>query len=64
GEHIPGTLRFRLSPAARNILEKHSLDASQGTATGPRGIFTKEDALKLVQLKQTGKILEHHHHHH
>ncbi|KAI4070732.1 pyruvate dehydrogenase complex component X, partial [Homo sapiens] len=36
-EHIPGTLRFRLSPAARNILEKHSLDASQGTATGPRG---------------------------
>nr|P86238.1 RecName: Full=Pyruvate dehydrogenase protein X component, mitochondrial; AltName: Full=Dihydrolipoamide dehydrogenase-binding protein of pyruvate dehydrogenase complex; AltName: Full=Lipoyl-containing pyruvate dehydrogenase complex component X [Mesocricetus auratus] len=27
---------FRLSPAARNILEKHSLDASQGTATGPR----------------------------
>ncbi|XP_008000401.1 pyruvate dehydrogenase protein X component, mitochondrial [Chlorocebus sabaeus] len=57
-EHIPGTLRFRLSPAARNILEKHSLDASQGTATGPRGIFTKEDALRLVQLKQTGKITE------
>uniref|UniRef100_A0A8C9HVR1 Dihydrolipoamide acetyltransferase component of pyruvate dehydrogenase complex n=1 Tax=Piliocolobus tephrosceles TaxID=591936 RepID=A0A8C9HVR1_9PRIM len=57
-EHIPGTLQFRLSPAARNILEKHSLDASQGTATGPRGIFTKEDALRLVQLKQTGKITE------
>ena len=33
---------FRLSPAARNILEKHALDANQGTATGPRGIFTKE----------------------
>jgi hypothetical protein len=31
-----------LSPAARNILEKHALNASQGTATGPRGIFTKE----------------------
>ncbi|XP_030187882.1 pyruvate dehydrogenase protein X component, mitochondrial [Lynx canadensis] len=57
-EHIPGKLQFRLSPAARNILEKHSLDASQGTATGPRGIFTKEDALKLVQLKETGKITE------
>ncbi|KAL0600503.1 Pyruvate dehydrogenase protein X component, mitochondrial [Plecturocebus cupreus] len=35
-EHTPGTLQFRLSPAAHNILEKHSLDASQGTATGPR----------------------------
>ncbi|XP_039722765.1 pyruvate dehydrogenase protein X component, mitochondrial [Pteropus medius] len=57
-EHAPGKLQFRLSPAARNILEKHSLDANQGTATGPRGIFTKEDALKLVQLKQMGKITE------
>ncbi|XP_051681937.2 pyruvate dehydrogenase protein X component, mitochondrial isoform X2 [Oryctolagus cuniculus] len=55
-EHTPGTLQLRLSPAARNILEKHALDAGQGTATGPRGIFTKEDALRLVQLKQTGKI--------
>ncbi|XP_010610901.1 pyruvate dehydrogenase protein X component, mitochondrial isoform X2 [Fukomys damarensis] len=54
----PGTLQFRLSPAARNILEKHALDASQGTATGPRGIFTKEDALNLVKSKQTGKITE------
>ncbi|XP_016061697.1 PREDICTED: pyruvate dehydrogenase protein X component, mitochondrial isoform X2 [Miniopterus natalensis] len=57
-EHTPGKLQLRLSPAARNILEKHSLDASQGTATGPRGIFTKEDALKLVQLRQMGKISE------
>ncbi|XP_019495100.1 PREDICTED: pyruvate dehydrogenase protein X component, mitochondrial [Hipposideros armiger] len=57
-QHTPGTLQLRLSPAARNILEKHALDASQGTATGPRGIFTKEDALKLVQLKQMGKVPE------
>ncbi|XP_013369698.1 PREDICTED: pyruvate dehydrogenase protein X component, mitochondrial isoform X2 [Chinchilla lanigera] len=57
-EPPPGTLQFRLSPAARNILEKHALDASQGTATGPRGIFTKEDALNLVKLKQAGKITE------
>uniref|UniRef100_A0A4X1SR46 Dihydrolipoamide acetyltransferase component of pyruvate dehydrogenase complex n=1 Tax=Sus scrofa TaxID=9823 RepID=A0A4X1SR46_PIG len=57
-EHTPGKLQFRLSPAARNILEKHALDANQGTATGPRGIFTKEDALKLVQLKEMGKITE------
>ncbi|XP_001503364.2 pyruvate dehydrogenase protein X component, mitochondrial [Equus caballus] len=57
-EVTPGKLQFRLSPAARNILEKHTLDASQGTATGPRGIFTKEDALKLVHLKQLGKITE------
>ncbi|XP_057605533.1 pyruvate dehydrogenase protein X component, mitochondrial-like [Hippopotamus amphibius kiboko] len=57
-EHTPGKLQFCLIPAARNILEKHSLDANRGTATGPRGIFTKEDALKLVQLKQMGKITE------
>nr|XP_031315671.1 pyruvate dehydrogenase protein X component, mitochondrial isoform X2 [Camelus dromedarius] len=57
-EHTPGKLQFRLSPAARNILEKHALDANQGAATGPRGIFTKEDALKLVQLKQMGKSPE------
>ncbi|XP_040836028.1 pyruvate dehydrogenase protein X component, mitochondrial isoform X1 [Ochotona curzoniae] len=54
--HTPGSLQMRLSPAARNILEKYALEATQGTATGPRGIFTKEDALKLVQLKQMGKI--------
>ncbi|XP_032696936.1 pyruvate dehydrogenase protein X component, mitochondrial isoform X1 [Lontra canadensis] len=57
-EHTLEKLQFRLSPAARNILEKHALDACQGTATGPWGIFTKEDALKLVQLKETGKITE------
>ncbi|XP_004369845.1 pyruvate dehydrogenase protein X component, mitochondrial isoform X1 [Trichechus manatus latirostris] len=57
-EHTPGKLQFRVSPAARNILDKHALDASEGTATGPRGIFTKEDALKLVELKQMDKITE------
>nr|XP_056706995.1 pyruvate dehydrogenase protein X component, mitochondrial [Euleptes europaea] len=57
-EHQPGKLRFRLSPAARNILEKHGLDASHSTATGPRGIFTKEDALKLLSQKQKGKPIE------
>ncbi|XP_072475271.1 pyruvate dehydrogenase protein X component, mitochondrial [Notamacropus eugenii] len=51
-------LSFRLSPAARNILETNDIDASQGTPTGPRGIFTKEDALKLVKLKKSGKLDE------
>ncbi|XP_044292564.1 pyruvate dehydrogenase protein X component, mitochondrial isoform X1 [Varanus komodoensis] len=51
--HHPGKLQFRLSPAARNILDTHGLDASQLTPSGPRGIFTKEDALKL--LAQKGK---------
>uniref|UniRef100_A0A2K5QDH6 Dihydrolipoamide acetyltransferase component of pyruvate dehydrogenase complex n=1 Tax=Cebus imitator TaxID=2715852 RepID=A0A2K5QDH6_CEBIM len=46
-EHTPRTLQFRLSPAACNNLEK-TLTGS----TGPRGIFTKEDALRLAQLKQ------------
>ncbi|KAJ7344617.1 hypothetical protein JRQ81_000567 [Phrynocephalus forsythii] len=54
----PGKLQFRLSPAARNILEKHGLDASHSTPTGPRGIFTKEDALVLLGQKQKGKPID------
>ncbi|NWR00807.1 ODPX protein, partial [Paradoxornis webbianus] len=57
-QHPPGKLQVRLSPAARNILETHGLDASNITPTGPRGIFTKEDALKLLQEKQKGKPSE------
>ncbi|XP_026520479.1 pyruvate dehydrogenase protein X component, mitochondrial isoform X2 [Notechis scutatus] len=51
-EEHPGKEQFRLSPAARNILETHGLDASHCTPSGPRGIFTKEDALKLLEQKQ------------
>ncbi|XP_026562944.1 pyruvate dehydrogenase protein X component, mitochondrial isoform X2 [Pseudonaja textilis] len=51
-EEHPGKERFRLSPAARNILETHGLDASHCKPSGPRGIFTKEDALKLLEQKQ------------
>uniref|UniRef100_A0A803W468 Dihydrolipoamide acetyltransferase component of pyruvate dehydrogenase complex n=1 Tax=Ficedula albicollis TaxID=59894 RepID=A0A803W468_FICAL len=57
-QHQPGTMQVRLSPAARNILETHGLDPSNVTPTGPRGIFTKEDALKLLQEKQKGKPSE------
>ncbi|XP_066853264.1 pyruvate dehydrogenase protein X component, mitochondrial [Anser cygnoides] len=57
-EHPPGKLQVRLSPAARNILETHGLDPSNVTPSGPRGIFTKEDALKLLQEKQKGKPSE------
>ncbi|XP_025945101.1 pyruvate dehydrogenase protein X component, mitochondrial isoform X2 [Apteryx rowi] len=56
-EHHPGKL-IRLSPAARNILKTHGLDPSNITPSGPRGIFTKEDALKLLQEKQKGKPSE------
>ncbi|XP_058017631.1 pyruvate dehydrogenase protein X component, mitochondrial [Ahaetulla prasina] len=51
-EEHQGKGEFRLSPAARNILETHGLDASRCTPSGPRGIFTKEDALKLLEQKQ------------
>ncbi|XP_020638475.3 pyruvate dehydrogenase protein X component, mitochondrial isoform X1 [Pogona vitticeps] len=54
----PGKLQFRLSPAARNILESHGLDASHCTPSGPRGIFTKEDALMLLEQKQKGKPID------
>ncbi|NXU16520.1 ODPX protein, partial [Pardalotus punctatus] len=57
-QHQPGKLQVRLSPAARIILETHGLDPSTVTPTGPRGIFTKEDALKLLQEKQKGKPSE------
>ncbi|XP_064920944.1 pyruvate dehydrogenase protein X component, mitochondrial isoform X2 [Columba livia] len=57
-EQKPGKLQIRLSPAARNILETHGLDQSNITPSGPRGIFTKEDALKLLQVKQKGKPSE------
>ncbi|NXI60508.1 ODPX protein, partial [Chloroceryle aenea] len=56
-EHQPGKLQVRLSPAARNILETHGLDPSNLIPSGPRGIFTKEDALKLLQ-EQKGKPSE------
>ncbi|KAM3852348.1 pyruvate dehydrogenase protein X component, mitochondrial isoform 2-T2 [Vipera latastei] len=54
----PGKVQFRLSPAARNILETHGVDASHCTPTGPRGIFTKEDALKLIEQKLKQKPVE------
>ncbi|KAJ8390950.1 hypothetical protein AAFF_G00098700 [Aldrovandia affinis] len=40
---------LRLSPAARHILETHSLDPRSATPTGPRGLITKEDALNLLK---------------
>ncbi|XP_025069516.1 pyruvate dehydrogenase protein X component, mitochondrial isoform X2 [Alligator sinensis] len=57
-EPPPGKLQIRLSPAARNILETHGLDPSNETSSGPRGIFTKEDALRLLQQQQKSKTTE------
>ncbi|XP_034625583.1 pyruvate dehydrogenase protein X component, mitochondrial isoform X1 [Trachemys scripta elegans] len=57
-EHGLGKLPIRLSPAARYILETHGLEPSSITPTGPRGIFTKEDALNLLQQKQKSKAAE------
>ncbi|XP_043562205.1 pyruvate dehydrogenase protein X component, mitochondrial isoform X3 [Chiloscyllium plagiosum] len=50
---VPGRRETRLSPAARQILETHGLDPSSTAPTGPRGIFTKEDALNMLKLKGT-----------
>ncbi|XP_043090416.1 pyruvate dehydrogenase protein X component, mitochondrial [Puntigrus tetrazona] len=45
----PSALKqLRLSPAARHILDTHGLDPHLAKATGPRGLITKEDALKLL----------------
>ncbi|XP_052400463.1 pyruvate dehydrogenase protein X component, mitochondrial isoform X1 [Carassius gibelio] len=40
--------QLRLSPAARHILDTHGLDPHLARATGPRGLITKEDAVKLL----------------
>ncbi|KAM8939149.1 pyruvate dehydrogenase protein X component, mitochondrial [Pelodytes ibericus] len=49
-----GKLGLRLSPAARHILETHGVDPKIIVPSGPRGIITKEDALKVLgEMKQT-----------
>lgn len=46
---------LRLSPAARHILDSHGLDPQLGMPTGPRGLFTKEDALNLMKMYPDSK---------
>ncbi|CAL1595474.1 unnamed protein product [Knipowitschia caucasica] len=54
-KHTSGPLR--LSPAARHILDSHSLDPKLATATGPRGLITKEDAMKLLKASPGAKLI-------
>ncbi|XP_047452823.1 pyruvate dehydrogenase protein X component, mitochondrial [Mugil cephalus] len=46
---------LRLSPAARHILGTHGLNPKLATATGPRGLITKEDALNLLKKAPPSK---------
>ncbi|KAI4872099.1 hypothetical protein NFI96_030971 [Prochilodus magdalenae] len=39
---------LRLSPAARHILDTHGLDPQLATATGPRGLITKESSVAFI----------------
>ncbi|XP_078540445.1 pyruvate dehydrogenase protein X component, mitochondrial isoform X1 [Lissotriton helveticus] len=55
GDYRHGKLGVRLSPAARQILDTHGIDWSSVVPTGPRGIITKEDALKLLAQKGQSK---------
>ncbi|XP_063802373.1 pyruvate dehydrogenase protein X component, mitochondrial [Pseudophryne corroboree] len=56
----PGKLGLRISPAARHILNTHGVDPKAVLPSGPRGIITKEDALRVVAQKtETGeKVLQ------
>uniref|UniRef100_A0A7N6AVQ7 Dihydrolipoamide acetyltransferase component of pyruvate dehydrogenase complex n=1 Tax=Anabas testudineus TaxID=64144 RepID=A0A7N6AVQ7_ANATE len=47
--------RLRLSPAARHILDTHGIDPKLATPTGPRGLITKEDALKILKMSPASK---------
>ncbi|XP_073397906.1 pyruvate dehydrogenase protein X component, mitochondrial isoform X2 [Dendrobates tinctorius] len=58
GPAQPGKLRLRMSPAARHILDTHGIDCKTVIPSGPRGIITKEDALRVVSEKdETAKIV-------
>ncbi|XP_059831407.1 pyruvate dehydrogenase protein X component, mitochondrial [Hypanus sabinus] len=50
-QHLAGIGDVRLSPAARQILQTHGLERGSTPPTGPRGIFTKEDALNMLKQK-------------
>ncbi|XP_042197359.1 pyruvate dehydrogenase protein X component, mitochondrial [Callorhinchus milii] len=50
---LTGKTHVRLSPAARQILQTHGLDLNGAVPSGPRGIFTKEDAQNLVKQRGT-----------
>ncbi|XP_062918319.1 pyruvate dehydrogenase protein X component, mitochondrial [Mobula hypostoma] len=50
-QHSAGIGDVRLSPAARQILQTHGLERGSTPPTGPRGIFTKEDALNILMQK-------------
>ncbi|XP_078271188.1 pyruvate dehydrogenase protein X component, mitochondrial [Rhinoraja longicauda] len=52
-QHSAGKGEVRLSPAARQIVQTHGLDPGSTPPTGPRGIFTKEDALNMLKHKGT-----------
>ncbi|XP_044125383.1 pyruvate dehydrogenase protein X component, mitochondrial [Bufo gargarizans] len=51
GPAQPGKLGVRISPAARHILDTHGFDPKIVVPCGPRGIITKEDALRVVSQK-------------
>nr|XP_020470880.1 pyruvate dehydrogenase protein X component, mitochondrial isoform X2 [Monopterus albus] len=53
--HTSGLLR--LSPAARHILDTHGVDPKLATPTGPRGLITKEDALRLLKTSPAPKAI-------
>lgn len=57
-EHRQEKLGVRLSPAARHILDTHGINWSSVVPTGPRGIITKEDALKRLEQKGQSKAAE------
>ncbi|XP_006642509.2 pyruvate dehydrogenase protein X component, mitochondrial [Lepisosteus oculatus] len=52
-ETTTSTAQHRMSPAARHILDTHGLDPGLATASGPHGIITKEDALKLLKKMES-----------
>ncbi|XP_063293963.1 pyruvate dehydrogenase protein X component, mitochondrial [Pelobates fuscus] len=48
----PAKLGLRMSPAARHIVETHGLDPKVIVPSGPRGIITKEDVLRVLAEKK------------
>ncbi|KAM9301917.1 pyruvate dehydrogenase protein X component, mitochondrial [Gastrophryne carolinensis] len=51
----PPSTGLRLSPAARHILDTYGVDPKGVVPSGPRGIITKEDALRVVSQKKEAR---------
>lgn len=52
---MPGRVKIRVSPAARQLAKGSDIDINQVTGTGPHGRITKADILKAIAVRDEEK---------